>query len=699
MAKSPWYKEMAVYQIWTRSFCDGNGDGIGDLWGVLSKLDYIKSLGVDAIWFSPLYPSPNADFGYDISNYKDIHPDYGDLELFKQVLSGAHDRGLRVFMDLVVNHSSDEHPWFLESKKGKDNPYHDYYFWRPGRTVRGKRRPPNNWTSLFEGGAWEYDEELDEYYLHLFAKKQPDLNMANPRVREEVKDILRFWLDLGVDGFREDVVTFIAKAEGLPDCYPPIPAANGLKYYSNLPAAREYLAEFKRDVLDRYDCFTVGESPMTTPEIALRYITEGEDQVLDEMIAFSHMEADCIAADVIRRPFSLRKMKKAFTQWQMKLQGKAWNALYIENHDHPRIISRYGSEKYREESGKMLAAMYMLQRGTPFIYQGQEIGMTNMRLEDTSLYPDVMTQNNVRLLSKFLPKKRVLKLIQDSARDNARTPVQWSAEENAGFSSGTPWFAVNENYRSVNVAAQEEDPDSLLNFYRRLLRFRKEHDVALRGDYVELLPESKGLYVYERNLNGKKLLVICSFTDKQIRFQAPPGIVLDEKALALGNYEKNFVIANGFTTRPYELRVYLFETAAKNAESEENSEFGIRNSECEEKSEAEPEPAEGSPAGEGLAPPADPPTTEPPEAEPADPPTTEPPEAEPADPPTTETPETEPANAALETNSEFQIPNSELASDAVVGAIHESPAETAPQDNSEFRIPHSDLSPSPEDAP
>ena len=574
MARTQWYKEMAVYQIWPRSFCDGNGDGIGDLWGVLSKLDYIKSLGVDAIWFSPLYPSPNADFGYDISDYKNIHPDYGDLELFKQVLEGAHARGLRVFMDLVVNHSSDEHPWFLESKKGRDNPYHDYYIWRPGKTVRGKRRPPNNWTSLFEGGAWEYDEGLDEYYLHLFAKKQPDLNMANPQVRREVKDILRFWLDLGVDGFREDVVTFIAKAEGLPDSFPPIPMANGMKYYSNLPAVHDYLREFKREVLDAYDCFTVGESPMTTPETALGYVTEGEEQVLDEMIGFSHMEADCLATDMIRRPFSLRKMKKAFSDWQQKLQGKAWPALYIENHDHPRIISRYGSEKYRVESGKMLAAMYLLQRGTPFIYQGQEIGMTNLRLPQVEQYPDVMTRNNVRLLSKFLPKKQVLRAVQEGARDNARTPMQWSAEPNAGFTASTPWFTVNENYKTVNAAAQEEDPDSLLNFYRRLLRFRKEHPVAIWGDYVELLPEDKHLYVYERNHAGCKLLVICSFTEEQIRFQAPTGIELSEKALVFANYEWNFVISNGFTTRPYELRVYLFETQTAG-----NSEFGIRNSE------------------------------------------------------------------------------------------------------------------------
>ena len=324
MAFTPWYKDMVVYHIWPRSFCDGNGDGIGDLYGVLYRLDYIKSLGVDAIWFSPLYPSPNADWGYDISDYMDIHPDFGDLTVFKRVLKEAHDRGLRVFMDLVVNHSSDEHPWFIESRKSRDNPYHDYYYWRPGKTGSGgKKQPPNNWTSLFEGEAWEYDSNLDEYYLHLFAKKQPDLNMGNPRVRDEVKRILRFWLDMGVDGFREDVVTFIAKTPGLPSAYPKVPAANGLKYYSNRPEAYRYLKEFKHDVLSQYDCFVVGESPATNADTALRYVTEGPDQVLDEMIAFSHMEADCFMTDMIRRPFNLLKMKKAFSEWQYKLQSAA----------------------------------------------------------------------------------------------------------------------------------------------------------------------------------------------------------------------------------------------------------------------------------------------------------------------------------------------------------------------------------------
>ena len=379
-------------------------------------------------------------------------------------------------------------------------------------------------------------------------------------------DVSIFKENIGTDhtimptyGFREDVVTFIAKAPGLPNSHPWIPAINGLKFFSNQPKVHDYLAEFKRDVLAHYDCFVVGESPSTTADAALRYITEGPDQVLDEMIAFSHMEADCVLTDMIPRPFSLRKLKRAMSDWQLKLEGKAWNALYIENHDHARIISRYGSEKYRVESGKMLAAMYMLQRGTPFIYQGQEIGMLNMPLPRIEMYPDVSTQNAARIASQLLPHSQVLKLVQRGARDNARSPMQWSAEKNAGVSEATPWFCVNENYREINVAQQEEDPDSLLNFYRKLIKFRKDHPVALYGDYREYLPKDKKLYVYERSYEGKKLLVICSFTADQVRFDAPEGIELDKGLLVLENYDMNFVIANGFTTRPYELRVYLFD--------------------------------------------------------------------------------------------------------------------------------------------
>ena len=559
MAFTPWYKDMVVYHIWPRSFCDGNGDGIGDLYGVLYRLDYIKSLGVDAIWFSPLYPSPNADWGYDVSDYMDIHPDFGNLTVFKRVLKEAHDRGLRVFMDLVVNHSSDEHPWFIESRKSRDNPYHNYYHWRPGRQGPSGRRPPNNWTSMFEGEAWEYDSNLDEYYLHLFAKKQPDLNMDNPKVRDEVKRILRFWLDMGVDGFREDVITFISKDPDMPSAYPPRPIGNGLQYFSNRPEVYRYLREFKKDVLSQYDCFVVGESPMTDPDTALRYVTEGPNQVLDEMISFSHMEADCFMTDVIRRPFSLVKMKKAFSEWQYKLAGRGWNALYIENHDHPRIISRYGSEKYRTESGKMLAAMYMLQRGTPFIYQGQEIGMTNMPLPELDMYRDVGTHNSARFLSRFLPQKKVLSIIQASSRENARSPMQWDDGPNAGFTTGRPWFFVNGNYTEINVRAEEQDPDSLLHFYRRLIAFRKATPAVLRGDYREIYPRDRHFYVYERRYLDQRLLVVCSFSDELQRFTAPDDMNLDTWRLALSNYETCFTIGNGFTARPYEMRVYIQE--------------------------------------------------------------------------------------------------------------------------------------------
>ena len=548
-----WFKNLVVYQIWPRSFCDGNGDGIGDLRGVLSKMDYLESLGINCIWFSPLYPSPNADFGYDIADYRSINPEYGDLELFKKVLNDAHSRGMKVIMDLVVNHTSDEHEWFKKSKD-PDSPYHDYYFWRKGR---GKR-PPNNWLSCFEGGAWEYEEKIDEYYLHVFAKKQPDLNHDNPKVREEVKDILRFWLDLGVDGFREDVITFISKKEGLPNGFP-IPTACGIENYMDGPHIHEYLREY-REVTDNYDCFTVGEAPMMTPGNALKYIG-GENRELDLMFHFQHMDADCILMDYLQTKFNLKKMKRAFSRWQDKINGKAWNTLYIENHDHPRIISRYGSEKYRVESGKMLANMYMLQQGTPFIYQGQEIGMTNIRLNRVSDYVDCFVQNNYRTAREKmrLPEKLCAELAFKSTRDNSRTPVQWSAGENAGFTTGTPWFYVNPNYREINVEAQENDPDSILNHYRALIKFKKENDVAVWGDYKEHYKDSDKLYVYERNYRGKRLLVINSFTEENVAFEAPAGFDLEKGNPILCNYKNPTVQGNGFKTRPYETRVYYFE--------------------------------------------------------------------------------------------------------------------------------------------
>ena len=550
---SQWYKELVVYQIWCRSFCDGNGDGIGDLEGVLSKLDYIKDLGCNCIWFSPLYPSPNADYGYDIADYKNIHSDYGSLDLFKKVLDEAHKRGIKVIMDLVVNHTSDEHEWFIKSKD-KDSPYHDYYFWRKGRG----NRPPNNWLSAFEGNGWEYDEKLDEYYLHIFAKKQPDLNHDNPAVRQEVKDIMRFWLDMGVDGFREDVITFISKREGLPTGFP-LPVAAGIEHYMEGPHLHEYLQEY-REVTDEYDCFTVGEAPTMTPRNALKYISEDKKE-LDLMFHFQHMSADCHILDFLQKPFDLRSMKRAFSAWQNKINGKAWNTLYIENHDHPRIISRYGSEKYRVESGKMLANMYMLQQGTAFVYQGQELGMVNIELGSLDEYEDVFVKNNYKTAIEKLHmnKEKAWRNVVDSTRDNARTPVQWDASENAGFTTGKPWFPVNPNYPEINAEREMNDPDSILNHYKKLIKFKRENPVAIYGDYKEHYKNSSKLYVYERNYEGKRLLVIASFTEDNVAFEAPKGFDLSKGKAILCNYPSAENQGNGFKTRPYETRVYYFE--------------------------------------------------------------------------------------------------------------------------------------------
>ncbi len=547
MARERWYKNMVFYQIWPRSFKDGDGDGMGDLWGVYEKLDYLQSLGVDGVWFSPLYPSPGADCGYDISDYMDIDPMYGGMEAFRKVLDGLHARGMKLIMDLVVNHTSDEHEWFQKSRR-RIEPYTDYYIWRPAKK-NGKL--PNNWDSNFEGKAWQWDELRQEYYLHVFAIKQPDLNMDNPLVREEVKKILRYWLDMGVDGFREDVITYISKPEGLPNDHL-LPMLRGIRLYNHGPHIHEYLQEFRRDVLDHYSCMTLAEAPLVSPKRALEYIAEDGSGELDMMIQFQCMCADCLYTDYLPLPFSLRRLRRAFGRWQRKLDGRAWNMLYLENHDHPRIISRYGSEHYRTQSGKSLAASYLFQKGTPFIYQGQEIGMTNWRPESAEQYEDVQTRNQALNLKG---EKRLKKLWRCS-RDSARTPVQWSAEENAGFSTGKPWFFVNENYPQVNVAVQENDPDSLLNFYRKAIRLRKSLSVVQDGSYREFYRHSGKLYVYTRETARERLLVVCSFTEKPVRFRAPKGCRLDAMELLLENYG-GALSGNGFVTQPYETRVYL----------------------------------------------------------------------------------------------------------------------------------------------
>ena len=554
MERTRWYKDMVFYQIWPRSFKDGNGDGMGDLWGVSEKLDYIKALGCDGIWFSPLYPSPGADCGYDISNYMDIAPEFGGMEAFCQVLTGAHARGMKIIMDLVINHTSDEHEWFQKSRQRID-PYTDYYIWRPAKPG-GKL--PNNWDSMFEGRAWQWDEVRQEYYMHLFAVKQPDLNMDNPLVREEVKKILRFWLDIGVDGFREDVITFISKKEGLPDDRL-LPICRGIFHYNHGPHIHDYLSEFRRDVLSDYDCVTIAEAPLITPKVALEYIEEAPDSEIDMMIQFQCMCADCLFSDFYPTPFSLRRLKRAFSSWQEQLEGRGWNMLYLENHDHPRVLSRYGSEKFRRESGKMLAVSYLFQKGTPFVYQGQELGMINWRPESAEAYEDVQTRYLYAHSLTWLPEKLRLKRLWRGSRDSSRTPVQWTGGENAGFSTVKPWFSVNETYHTINCSAEEADAQSILHFYREAIRLRKSLPVVREGSYREYGALSGKLYTYTRESASQRLLVVCSFTEKPVRFRAPEGYDLSTGKLVLQNYMSAESRPDGFTTRPYEARVYLFE--------------------------------------------------------------------------------------------------------------------------------------------
>ena len=546
-----WYKDLTIYQIWCRSFKDSDGDGIGDLNGVYQKLDYLKDLGVDCIWFSPIYPSPQKDYGYDIADYFGINPEYGTMEDFQKVLKGAHDRGMKVIMDLVINHTSDQCKWFQESRKSKTNPYHDWYFWRVGKNGGN----PNNWDSLFEGKAWKYDKDLNQYYLHIFSEGQPDLNMDNPEVRAEVKKIMRYWLNMGVDGFRVDVISYISKDEGLPDGIP-LPAATGIEHYDKGPHLDEYLKEFKDDVYDHYNMFTVGEMPMSTTNDALKY---GCGKRLDMLISFDHMTADGIFTDYIHVPFSLVRYKQALGRWQKALYGKGWNALYIENHDHARVISRYGSEKYWKQSGKTLAVSYLCLTGTPFIYQGQEIGMLNTKFHSMDECKDVVAHNNEKQFAKIgITGDRYLELLDMTSRENSRTPVQWDGSSNAGFTTGTPWFAVNPNYTTINVAAEENDPDSILNFYKKALKVRKASPALKEGSYREFYPASGKLFCYEKEYGGQKALIICSFSENDQNFIAPDGYDLTKGQLVLQNYSDAPANRKSCTLRPYECRVYLY---------------------------------------------------------------------------------------------------------------------------------------------
>ena len=551
-----WWKESVVYQIYPRSFCDSNGDGIGDLRGIISKLDYLEELGVDVLWLSPIYKSPNDDNGYDISDYRDIMDEFGTLDDFDELLTKAHEHHLKIMLDLVVNHTSDEHKWFMESRSSKDNPYRDYYIWEKGKDGN----PPNNWDSNFSGSAWEYDETTDMYYLHLFSTKQPDLNWRNEKVRQEVYDLMKWWLDKGIDGFRMDVINMISKVKGYPDGKP-IPGSkygDRLPYVMNGPHVHEYLQEMNHRVLSKYDLITVGEAPCTSVEDAQKYTGFDRDE-LNMVFTFEHMDVD---ADnglkwTDKKP-DLVELKKVFSKWQTGLDGVGWNSLYLNNHDQPRMVSRFGDDrKYWKESAKMLAICLHMMQGTPYIYQGEEIGMKNIEFQSIEECNDIEAINAYKEYTSDgrISPEDMMRYINKKGRDNARTPMQWNDTENAGFTTGTPWFTVNPNYKEVNVAEQEKDPDSILNFYKHLIQMRKEYPIIVYGSYKLLYPDHKTAFVYERMLEDEKLLVACNFSAEELELEVPAEFVQKEAELLISNYHEA-KISEKLVLRPYEARVY-----------------------------------------------------------------------------------------------------------------------------------------------
>lgn len=510
--KTRWYKDAVVYQIYPRSFIDSNGDGVGDLNGIAQKADYLKDLGVDAVWLSPCYKSPNDDNGYDISDYRDIMDEFGNFTDWENMLNAFHSRGIKVLMDLVVNHTSDEHKWFSESRKSKDNPYRDYYIWRDG-TGKDKKTPPNNWRACFGGSAWEYDETTGQFYLHLFSKKQPDLNWDNPKVRKEVTDICNFWLEKGVDGFRCDVITYISKPADL--------------YHAKQsevvvgPHWKEYIRALCRDSWDKYDTLIVGEAAGIDFNRACEITKEGEN-LLDMLFHFEHVSALPVCS-YSQKSTNLRRFKKVLSKWQA-LPDTSWGAVYYENHDQPRSIPRFApSEKYREAAAKSLAVSLLFQKGTPFLYEGQELGMTNCHYRREE-YRDIQSLNQIRDTEQKpfgkLAVPFVLKYLERYARDNARTPMQWANTENAGFTTGTPWAKINENYTEINVEDELKNPDSVLRFYQQALKIRKEYaDVVRDGDYIPVNLQDSQVFSYIRENDKQRLLVVCSLSPKTVTFK------------------------------------------------------------------------------------------------------------------------------------------------------------------------------------
>ena len=517
-----WWKESVVYQIYPKSFKDSNGDGVGDIRGIIQKLDYLKELGVNVLWISPMLESPQDDNGYDISDYRRIYEEYGTMEDYEELLCEAHKRSIRILMDLVVNHTSDEHNWFIESRKSKDNPYRDYYIWKD--PVNGKE--PNNWGGAFGGSAWEYDPQTQMYYLHLFSKKQPDLNWENEKVRQEVYDMMKFWCEKGIDGFRMDVISMISKDQRFPDGE----MNNGLygdfgPYCVHGPRVHEFLQEMNQKVLSKYDIMTVGETAGVTIEEAQKYTGDDRNE-LNMVFQFEHVESGCgDYGKWTTAKYDFKEFKNIMIKWQEELQGKAWNSLFLGNHDQPRSVSRFGNDNpvYRETSAKMLATCIHMMQGTPYIYQGEELGMTNIYFDKLEDYCDIESINYFKEFTEsgLMTPEHMMKCLMLRSRDNARTPMQWDDSKQAGFTEGEPWIKVNPNYKKINAAQQLEDPDSVFHYYQKLIRLRKEKDIIVYGEFEPLYREDEQIFAYTRKQDQEKLLTVCNFSDKNAEVEVP----------------------------------------------------------------------------------------------------------------------------------------------------------------------------------
>ena len=555
--KKAWWKEAIVYQIYPRSFCDSNGDGIGDLNGITSKLDYLKELGIDVIWLSPVYKSPNDDNGYDISDYEAIMTEFGTMDDFDKMLSEAHKRGIKIVMDLVVNHTSDEHPWFVESRSSKDNPKRDYYIWKEGKN--GKE--PNNWGSAFSGPAWKYDEKTDMYYLHLFSVKQPDLNWENQKVRKEVFDMMTRWCKKGIDGFRMDVISLISKPEGFPDAKV-VGLYGDMNICANGPKVHDYLKEMNQKVLSKFDIMTVGETAGVTLDEAKRY-ANSEGSELNMVFQFEHMNLD--SGEKFKwstKHIPLVPLKENLTKWQLGLDNVAWNSLYFCNHDQPRIVSRLGddSDEFRELSAKCIATCLHMMQGTPYVYQGEELGMTNTVFNSVDDFRDLESVNAYRELieSGLYTKEDMFPKIAHKSRDNARTPMPWDTSENAGFTTGTPWLALNPNYNKINVADQLKREDSVFHYYQKLIKLRKEYEIIVYGKYELLLPDDEHIFAYVRTLGNQKLLVVCNFSKTEQKFDFSG---YENAKVLISNYDGD--ISEKATLKPYSAIALLLDDAQK----------------------------------------------------------------------------------------------------------------------------------------